>query len=88
MLPGASLLHRRCAPVPDPTRGRHEHPCTREPRAPAEVDVVGTGRSVRVETSEHAEQIGPHEHHRVGHEEHVADAVVLFLVDLARLDGR
>ena len=41
-------------------------------------DVVG------VEAAELVEQVGAHEHRRVRHEEHVAHAVVLFLVDLVR----
>ena len=46
------------------------------------------GKRRRVEAAELVEQVGAHEHRRVRHEEHVAHAVVLFLVDLVGLDPR
>ncbi len=67
--------------------GHDEDACTRESGPPAQVEVFGAGIGLGVEAAELHEQVGAHEHHRGGHVEHVTDAVVLLLVDLARFDA-
>ncbi len=67
--------------------GNDHHPCAGEPRAPAEIEIFGTGERRGVEAAELAEQVGAHEHRRARDVEDVADAVVLLLVELARLDA-
>ena len=60
---------------------------TREPGAPAEVEVLGAGEGRGVEAPELREEVGAHEHRGGGDVEDVAHAVVLLLVDLAGLDA-
>ena len=81
-------LERGRPPVTHAAVGRDEHARADEPRPPAQVDVVGAGCGRDVEPAELLEQVGAHEHRRVRDEEDVAHAVVLFLVELARLDRR
>ena len=72
--------------VADPGIGGHDHPRPGHLGPPAEIDVLpGTGDQ-RVESADGREQVGPHEQAGAGAGEHVAHAVVLFLVQLARLD--
>ena len=79
-LAGLGLLH--------PSFGSHQDAGARELGTPAQVDVLGSGEPRRVEPTELVEQVGPHEHGRVRHVEHVANGVVLSLVELAGLDPR
>ena len=67
--------------------GRDEHARAREPGAPAEVEVLGTGERRGVESAELLEEVGAHEHGRGRDVEDVAHAVVLLLVELARFDA-
>ncbi len=55
--------------------------------APAELDVFAVEVDRVVEPAELAEQVGTHHQARGRQDEDVADAVVLFLVDLAAFDG-
>ena len=55
--------------------------------APAQVEVLGARERRRVEALQLGEQVDAHEHRGGGDVEHVADAVVLLLVDLAGLDA-
>ena len=80
------LVDRGGLAVPDAARGGDEHPRADETSAPAQVDVVGAGRGLDVEAAELVEEVVAHEHRGVRDEEDVADAVVLLLVDLVRLD--
>ena len=80
----AAQLGRLSVPRPR-IRGDH-HPRAGETRPPAEVEILAARRRRGIETAELGEQIRPHEHGRTRHVEHVADRVVLLLVDLARLD--
>jgi hypothetical protein len=56
--------------------------------APAQIDVLAVERDARVESPEDPEQVGAHEQTGGREHEHVADRVVLFLVELAGLDDR
>ena len=96
---GARFGRRLPTRAPFVDRGREPvpHRGSPEPRARARrrAGRASTGRCRRsratcfdVEAAELPEEVGAHEHRRVRHEEHVAHAVVLFLVDLARLDRR
>ena len=67
--------------------GRHQDARTREPGAPAEVEVLGTGERRGVEAPELLEQVGAHQHRGGGDVEDVAHAVVLLLVELAGFDA-
>ena len=66
--------------------GDDEHARAGEPGPPAQVEVLGTREGRAVEAAELGEEVGAHEHHRGGDVEDVADAVVLLLVELTRLD--
>ena len=59
----------------------------REAGAPAEVEILGSGEGLRVEAAQLGEQVGAHEHRGARDVEHVAHAVVLFLVELPGLDA-
>jgi hypothetical protein len=86
-LGGLAVVAGRGPPV-EHARGRGDDDAgAGEPGAPAQVDVVGTGKGCGVESAELVEEIGAHEHRRVRHVEDVAHTVVLFLVDLVGLDA-
>ena len=55
---------------------------------PAQVDVVAVEADRRIEPAELAQQVGAHEDACRRQHEHVANGVVLFLVDLAGFDDR
>jgi hypothetical protein len=81
-----ALFARGDAAVAHAGVGRDEHTCAREACPPAQIEIVGPGIGRDVEAVQFAEEVGPHEHRRVRHEEDVSDRVVLFLVDLVRFD--
>ena len=56
--------------------------------APTELGVLAVEVDGRVEAAEFAEQVGAHQQIGRRQDEHVPDAVVLLLVDLARFDDR
>ena len=56
--------------------------------SPAQLGVLAVEVDRRIEAPERAEQVGADQEVRRRQDEHVADAVVLFLVDLAGLDHR
>ncbi len=78
----------RRALVPYARRRCNDDARTRKSCTPTQVDVVSARERRRIEAGERVEEIGTHEHHRVRHVEHVADTVVLFLVDFLGLDAR
>ena len=82
----ASLLEQ--FEVPDPGVGSDDDPGAVEVGPPAQVDVVAVEADRRIEAAELAQQVSAHEDARRREHEHVADGVVLFLVDLAGLDDR
>ncbi len=67
--------------------GHDEDARAGEPGAPAEIEVLGTGERRRIEPTEGGEEVDAHQHRRAGDVEDVAHAVVLLLVELARLDS-
>ena len=79
-LPGGQLavVHHRVGDHPDLVAGRV--------RPPAEVDVVAEQRQVGVEAAELVPDVAADQHARRADREHGPAAVVLALVDLARLD--
>ncbi len=84
--PGAAAAGGRRAEMADPGGRHHEHPPADEVGAPAQVEVVAERRDALVEAADGRERAAPHQHPRGGDEEHVADLVVLALVDLVVLD--
>jgi hypothetical protein len=74
--------------VPGASVGGHDHPGTGEVGAPAQLDVVAVERDRRIEAAERSEQVGAHEEARRREHEHVADGIVLLLVDLVGPDDR
>ena len=54
--------------------------------APRQIEVFAEKIDAGVETVQHSEQIGAHQRATARRAEHVADGVVLLLVELARLD--
>ena len=73
------------ADVAHPSRGDHDDTGAAVMDPPAQLGVLTVEVDRRVEAAELAEEVGAHEQVRRRQHEHVADAVVLFLVDLARL---
>ena len=70
----------------DPRLGHHQDPAAGQVGPPAQVEVVAEGRHALVEAA-HVQQGPPPDQHPGGvDEEHVADLVVLALVDLVVLD--
>ena len=74
--------------VADTGVGRDDDAGAGEVGPPAQVDVVAVERDRRVEAAERAEQVGAHQQAGRRQHEHVADGVVLLLVELARFDDR
>ncbi|MEZ5266649.1 MAG: hypothetical protein R2755_33750 [Acidimicrobiales bacterium] len=74
--------------VPDPGVRRHQHPGAGQVGAPAEVGVLAVVGDGLVEAAEGPQQVGPDEEAGARHVEHVADAVVLLLVELVALTER
>ena len=74
--------------VPHPRVRRHDHPSAGDLRAPAQAHVVEEVADPLVEATDLREQVGAHQGARARHREHVADRVVLRLVELAPLDER
>ena len=83
--PRSALVGRLA--VRDTRVGHDEHARAREPRPPAEVEVLGAGERRGIEALELLEEVGAHEHRRGGDVEDVAHAVVLLLVELTGLDA-
>ena len=81
---GTALLER--LPVTHAGGRRDEHARPAVVHAPAELDVVAVEVDRRVESADLAEQIGTDQHEGRRRDEHIADTVVLFLVDLTLLD--
>ena len=73
--------------VPTARAGCDHHARTREPCAPAQVEIFRARERVGIEAAELVEQVGAHEHGGARHVEDVAHAVVLLLVDLAGFDA-
>ncbi len=67
--------------------GDHANPEAGCVHAPAEVDVLTEQRHARIEAADLLPDISPDEHPRAGNGEGIPVAVVLTLVDLARLDA-
>ena len=74
--------------VPDPCVGCDDDPSAVMVGPPTQVDVVTVEADRRIEPAELAQQVGAHEDARRRQHEHVADGVVLFLVDLTGFDDR
>jgi hypothetical protein len=66
----------------------HDHPGPGHVRPPAEAQVVEQVVDALVVATDLGEEVGPHEHERARHHEHVTDGVVLLLVELAPLHQR
>ena len=74
--------------VAHPGRRGDEHLGPRHPRPPREAEVVTEERDRLVEPADLGEARRPHQRERARHREHVTEAVVLALVELAPLDER
>src|SRR6185312_11310404 len=72
--------------VVDHRVGDHAHPVARGLDAPAEVDVLPVEPHPRIEAAHLAPHIAADQHPGAADGEHIPVAVVLPLVDLARLD--
>ena len=83
---GAPLT--QLADVAYPSRRHHDDPSAAVMDSPAQLGVLAVEVDRRVEPAELAEQVGTNQQIRRRQHEHVANAVVLFLVDLAHLDDR
>ena len=79
-----ALAARQHLPMTHARAGCHHHPCAAHLRPPAQVEVLAHDEDVGVKTAELREQVGAHERAAAGCEEHVADRVVLAVVDLPR----
>ncbi len=73
--------------MPDPGVRGHDHPCSCDLGAPTQVEVLSHDDQVRVEPSELHEEIPADEGEPAWRREHVADGIVLTLVDLAAFDA-
>ena len=84
----ARVALEQCPAVADPRRRHGQHAGAGDVGAPAQVEVVAVERHQLVEAAEGPEEVGADEHARRRHEEHVADGVVLLLIQLAGIDER
>jgi hypothetical protein len=74
--------------VAGPGGGHHHRAGTGEVCPPAEIEIVAQERDAGIEPVERLEEVGPDEGARAGDGEHLADGVVLLLVQLAPLAER
>ena len=72
--------------VAHPGRRHHHHPGPDDAGPPREVEVLALAVDDRVESAQGMEQVGPDQSGPGGGDQHLPDAVVLLLVQLARLD--
>jgi hypothetical protein len=84
--PGAAAAGGGGGEVADPGQGHDQHPPAAQVGPPAQVEVVAEGRHALVEAADVQQHAPPDQHPGGVDEEHVADLVVLALVDLVVLD--
>ena len=81
---GASLSE--LATVPNSCSWNNDHPSTAVVDPPAQLDIVTVERNGGIEPTDFTEQVSPDQHERRWQRKHVANAIVLFLVDFAGVD--
>jgi hypothetical protein len=84
--PGLAAAGGGGGEVADPGLGHDQDPAPGQMRPPAQVEVVAEGRHALVEAADVQQSPAPDQHPGGVDEEHVADLVVLALVDLVVLD--